>query len=212
MEYPYYIIPDIEKLPSTTGKEREKLIRRIAALVGDPLALRDIIGIDPPEFAAFYPDMLPPEMSTNDIISSFIDKYGDPTRNENSAATEIEELVPLPPADYDLSTITSDPIISDSDTLGTEEDETANLLNSFLTPASQNKTISEDKQPIAPKRTEQPVLSESLARAMIKNGNYSKALEIITDLSLKNPKKSIYFADQIRFLKKLILNQSKAKK
>lgn len=54
-----------------------------------------------------------------------------------------------------------------------------------------------------------PSLMESLARVMIKNGNYTKALEIITELNLANPKKSIYFADQIRFLKKLIKNQQK---
>ncbi|MDE6338467.1 MAG: hypothetical protein K2K97_01605, partial [Muribaculaceae bacterium] len=51
---------------------------------------------------------------------------------------------------------------------------------------------------------EEPSLSESLAKIMIKNGNYQKALEIITEISLNNPKKSVYFADQIRFLKKLI--------
>ncbi len=55
----------------------------------------------------------------------------------------------------------------------------------------------------------EPSLSESLARIMIKNGNYQKALEIITEISLNNPKKSVYFADQIRFLKKLIALQSR---
>ena len=44
---------------------------------------------------------------------------------------------------------------------------------------------------------------------MVKNGNYRKALEIITELSLNNPKKSIYFADQMRFLRKLIANQER---
>ena len=55
-------------------------------------------------------------------------------------------------------------------------------------------------------------LSEGFARILIKNGNYSKALEIINELYLKNPEKSIYFADQIRFIKKLIFNQSRAGK
>ena len=52
-------------------------------------------------------------------------------------------------------------------------------------------------------------LTESFAKVMIKNRNYSKALEIITNLSLNNPEKSIYFADQIRFLQKLIINENK---
>ncbi len=55
-------------------------------------------------------------------------------------------------------------------------------------------------------------LSESFARIMIKNRNYTKALEIISDLSLKNPEKSIYFADQIRFLRKLIVNDNRNNK
>ena len=52
-------------------------------------------------------------------------------------------------------------------------------------------------------------LSEALLKVMVKNGNYSKALEIINELSLNNPKKSIYFADQKRFLKKLMLNRER---
>ena len=51
------------------------------------------------------------------------------------------------------------------------------------------------------------MFSESLAKIYIKQHKYSKALEIITNISLKFPEKSIYFADQIRFLKKLILNE-----
>ena len=42
---------------------------------------------------------------------------------------------------------------------------------------------------------------------LIRNRRYAEALEIITSLSLNNPEKSIYFAHQIRFLRKLILNE-----
>ena len=41
---------------------------------------------------------------------------------------------------------------------------------------------------------------------------YSKALEIIQRLSLQFPKKNAYFADQIRFLEKLIINNNKKNK
>ena len=51
--------------------------------------------------------------------------------------------------------------------------------------------------------------TETLARIHIKQGNYSQALEIIRQLSLHNPKKNTYFADQIRFLEKLIINNNK---
>lgn len=48
--------------------------------------------------------------------------------------------------------------------------------------------------------------TETLAKIYIKQGRYSKALEIIKRLNLNFPKKNIYFADQIRFLEKLVLN------
>jgi tetratricopeptide (TPR) repeat protein len=48
--------------------------------------------------------------------------------------------------------------------------------------------------------------TETLAKIYIKQGRYTKALEIIQRLNLNYPKKNAYFADQIRFLEKLILN------
>ena len=100
-----------------------------------------------------------------------------------------------------------------------EEDETADLLNSFLdmtpapTPAPTPKTGKVSPAPETKKETPPPAPAlgeEALAKIMVKNGNYRKALEIITDLNLKNPKKSVYFADQIRFLQKLIHMQEKS--
>ena len=49
--------------------------------------------------------------------------------------------------------------------------------------------------------------TETLAKIYIKQGRYSKALEIIQRLNLNYPKKNAYFADQISFLRKLILNE-----
>ncbi len=56
---------------------------------------------------------------------------------------------------------------------------------------------------------ESEYFTETLARIYIKQGRYSKALEIIQRLSLQIPKKNAYFADQIRFLEKLIINNNK---
>lgn len=69
-----------------------------------------------------------------------------------------------------------------------------NSLNSLSAPSA----------PTAQTRPKASSLSVSLAAMMIKNGNYPKALEIINELNLANPEKSIIFADQIRFLRKLI--------
>ena len=56
---------------------------------------------------------------------------------------------------------------------------------------------------------EEGYFTETLAKIYIKQGRYSKALEIIKRLNLNYPKKNVYFADQIRFLEKLILNNEK---
>ena len=48
--------------------------------------------------------------------------------------------------------------------------------------------------------------TETLAKIYIRQKKYEKALEIIKRISLKYPKKNSYFADQIRFLEKLIVN------
>ena len=54
-------------------------------------------------------------------------------------------------------------------------------------------------------------MTENLAKIYIKQGSYSRALEIIKRINLNNPKKNAYFADQIRYLEKLILNESRKK-
>jgi len=55
------------------------------------------------------------------------------------------------------------------------------------------------------------VFTEALARIYIKQGKFEQAIEIIRRLSLKYPKKNRYFADQIRFLEKIIINQQGVK-
>lgn len=48
--------------------------------------------------------------------------------------------------------------------------------------------------------------TETLAKIYVKQQRYDKALEIIKKLNLKYRKKNTYFADQMRFLEKLIIN------
>ncbi|MDD2438012.1 MAG: hypothetical protein PHG27_08135 [Massilibacteroides sp.] len=53
--------------------------------------------------------------------------------------------------------------------------------------------------------------TETLAQIYIKQKRYERALQIIEKLSLKYPEKNVYFADQIRFLEKLIINNKNIK-
>ena len=92
------------------------------------------------------------------------------------------------------------------------------LIDSFINNDKGRITLSEEPQ-YTPKLedyagngenvTDEGYFTETLARIYIKQGRYSQALEIIQRLSLQIPKKNAYFADQIRFLQKLIINNNK---
>ena len=69
--------------------------------------------------------------------------------------------------------------------------------------------LDDDKK--EPTESDESYFTETLAKIYIKQGRYSKALEIIQRLNLNYPKKNAYFADQIRFLKKLIINNKNNK-
>ena len=51
--------------------------------------------------------------------------------------------------------------------------------------------------------------TDTLAKIYLKQKRYDRALEIFKGLSLKYPEKNVYFADQIRFLEKLIIQIKK---
>lgn len=51
--------------------------------------------------------------------------------------------------------------------------------------------------------------TETLAKIYLQQKKYEQAVEIFKSLMVRNPEKSIYFADQIRFLEKLINHLNK---
>ncbi len=159
-EYPYFIYPAVMALRegSLSPEETARLRRIVAANVGDIPSLRLMLGIDPEEFASFYPDMAAPELSTTDTIDSFLSRFG----QSDAPLPQAAAAIPLP--------------------------ETAPYFAESLPEGKPTK---------------------EKADKLIKNHDYQGALEIIQQLILINPEKSIYFADQIRFLKKLILNEAR---
>ncbi|MEY8707956.1 tetratricopeptide repeat protein [Bacteroides faecichinchillae] len=67
-------------------------------------------------------------------------------------------------------------------------------------------SVTPSEEPLDSEEEDDSCFTETLAKIYVKQQRYSKALEIIKKLSLKYPKKNAYFADQIRFLEKLIIN------
>lgn len=156
MKYPYYIVPAVEeyrRLEPDSDRAKE-LGRFLSANIGDLASLRLILGIDPPEFARFYPDMETSTPTTMDTIDSFLDKFGG--------------NMPVDPSLKELVT----------------QDHSSGAEESGNVPA-------------------QEISSENTLSGLIKDRRYSEAIEFIENQNLNNPEKSIYFAHQIRFLKKL---------
>ncbi len=185
--YPYFAYAALKAIPLAPDDEAKNHLRRLVAVnIGDPADIAEILGLNSDSLADFYPDGLPPKLDTFDTIDTFLSTFGSQSAKSEPQPAQSPQSAARPDA----------PLTSTLDS----------PLESMPKPAPIRRPAPE------PQKTEDsPALTESFARILIKNRNYEKALEIIQQLNLNNPEKSIYFADQIRFLKKLILNESRKK-
>jgi hypothetical protein len=85
-----------------------------------------------------------------------------------------------------------------------EEEEASMSLPKHETPLPDGDGVYEEQA--VQDGMDDSCFTETLAKIYVKQRRYDKALEIIKKLSLNYPKKNAYFADQIRFLEKLIIN------
>lgn len=224
-ESPCFSLPAMLRLERDAGlseERRRELIRRVALNSPDAEALYRVLEPMSADFESIYPVGKDTGTPTTDAaINTFIDTYG--TSDSSKEEEILEKLIFNPVADY--AQILADEeernLPDDSDADGDSQDS---LINAFILKSRDNnghfpgavseKSVeTEDKVETEPEPIKPPVvqddslLSESLAKIYIKQRRYDKAFEIISGLSLKYPEKSIYFADQLRFLQKLIINQ-----
>lgn len=145
-----------------------------------------------------------PESNDFELIDKFLSTIRDSQGNEFS---------------YNVEDIVSKPIIIDEEY--NDEDEPAmdidptqdELIDNFLLAESQGTLfvpqaepqIEEEEGPsVIEKIRDRAFLTESLAKVYVKQHKYEQALAIFLELNLKYPKKNCYFADQIRYLEKVI--------
>ena len=85
----------------------------------------------------------------------------------------------------------------------------ANPVEGFTIPnASETEMSTGNTSQNSEELLDESYFTETLAKIYIKQHKYSRALEIIRSLYLQFPEKNAYFADQIRFLEKLIINNN----
>ena len=90
-----------------------------------------------------------------------------------------------------------------------EKRETGFTISDGLLDSNRDKPLSKPSEENMSAGIDDSYFTETLARIYIKQRRYEKAMQIIQNLSLKYPEKNVYFADQIKFLEKLIINTKK---
>lgn len=222
---PAFTLPAILRLQrckDLTPDEEQTLRRRVALGVSSPDSLYDLIGYPGADSTPFYPPEKPPVTpATENAIDIYLENFGhsDPAQDEL-----LERMIFNPTPEY-ASVLEQE--YGDGGTEPESLDELAAALKGADGDQSpqrpqglQESQSSRTPPPPPPAPALAPAaplhapaaedsLSESLARIYIRQGKFEDAYQILSDLNLKNPKKSIYFASQLRFLRKLIANQPK---
>ena len=152
---------------------------------------------------------------TISLIDNFLDSI---PKEEEDGKKEKKKRKPTPAdaaVDYVAYLLESEEEDDTPDTQDAPQLKGQSLIDDFLKNDNGKIVLNETPQFVpeieatANKDEDEGYFTETLARIYIKQGQYSKALEIIQRLSLNYPKKNAYFADQIRFLNKLIINNNK---
>ncbi len=219
---------------------RSRFAGRIALNAPDSEALFMLTDREHDGWLHFYPDETPKEVTTDDAIATFLETYGHSTPQEDALLEKLifnptpdystmlarEEEASLPPAvspDDNSQDALINAFILKSRTEGHHimpelppedvrgEDGEALPRVEVKRPEPPSEMAPEDHPKEPAERADDSSLRESLAKIYIKQHRYDKAFEIISSLSLNNPKKSVYFADQLRFLRKLMLNSKYSK-
>jgi hypothetical protein len=228
--YPYFALPALLYLKQhgIEGDDNRAILDRLALVTPDRQALAMQLGVSAQLFASFYPEPLQQQATpgTDEAIDQFLNTFGSTSSKEIEA---INNAIFNPTPDYaDVLAAQERDEGGTADATDLDMSHDDELINKFIAQEREREkrqSLSVPQQhvepaaaaeiahtPIAePKPQDDSMLSESLAKMYISRGKYSKALEIIENINLKFPEKSIYFADQIRFLRKLVLNEKSKK-
>ena len=184
-----YILHDIE-----FGKE----LRKAALYLKNRRVLFELMegyGAPVPEDAMEEDPAIDRTMTLIDAFLDTLPKDKFSLEAEGAAAVDyVSAYLKEPEESNDVPKLRGQELIDDFLSAGNEK-ITLQLRNENEV---ETNAIQEDEAP------ENSFFTETLANIYIKQGKYDKALEIIRRLCLEYPNKNRYFADQIRFLEKLV--------
>ena len=229
-ENPYFIFDGLLELrdhaAGLSAGELRRLKERIALNAADPAAASALANLTGDDWLSLYPaaDTLR-RPDTGSAIETFLNTFGSQNASETA---QLEKLIFNPTPDY-ATTLAMQEERSDAPAApATEQDA---MLDAFIAshpdgtafaveaaeaavevasvpPVPQPEpeapavdTAAAKPAPVAPVSSS---LQASLAKSYIRQGRFQKAYDIISELNLNNPEKSAYFADQLRFLQKII--------
>ena len=218
-KYPYFDVARLLMLKNlyllhdiTFGEE----LRRAAVYITDRRMLFSLVEGDrfsPKALEHHQPIADNPGVDrTLSLIDAFLS-----TLPEEPTAPAIINLPVEAASDY-TSYLSSESVVSEVVSEEQPKLKGQELIDSFLENSEEQPLIASavsqateedeaEKMEVEPAESdEESYFTETLAKIYVKQQRYSKALEIIHRLNLKYPKKNAYFADQIRFLEKLIIN------
>ena len=174
---------------SLTGDVRyASELRRLSVLLPDREQLFRLVEGDRPAFVA-PPAEEPTEADAFDLIDHFLDGV-------RTSGEDLPEVLHYEGGgeggDY-FAGEANEPLSPDG---------LSDLLDA--SPAQSAPAVAPPSEEPAPEE----LLSETLSKIYIQQQHYDKALRIIRSLSLNYPEKNRFFADQIRFLERLIANNN----
>ena len=219
--YPYFQTVKLlylKGLSSFQNPDFECELKRLAIDVADRKVLYTLLKGKSSLQTDSLEERKTPAASSFDLIDAFL-----ASTHSNQAMSEKNEVLLLEPSvstDYFQSSRykkeqEKDVSETDSDAIKMKRQD---LIDSFIAgdavrkkilPEETSADVEAEAEDISIKSLDDTYFTETLARIYVKQKRYDRALQIIKSLSLKYPEKNIYFADQIRFLEKLIINTKK---
>ena len=145
------------------------------------------------------------ELSETAALSALLPERAPAASATSAASSPLEDALRTSSLEAaSPASVATAPIASAATPLGAES--AAPSVHASSSQPSSSASTEPHARPSLEAELEESLLSETLSKIYIQQQHYDKALRIIRALSLNYPEKNRFFADQIRFLERLIAN------